>query len=98
MNAHVILWIYIALMMLGGLMGFIKAGSKASLIASSAFSLLLVLFALDKFPFKHHVWVLLFLLIFFGGRFAKSKKFMPNGFMSLLSAIALILGFVLNFR
>jgi uncharacterized membrane protein (UPF0136 family) len=96
MNAHVVLWVYIALLMAGGLMGFLKAGSKASLIASSAFSVVLVLFALNFVPFQHHVWVLAFLLVFFGMRFAKSKKFMPNGMMTILTLIALLLGFVLR--
>ena len=38
MNAHTILWIYIILMVLGGVMGFVKAKSKVSLIASVTFA------------------------------------------------------------
>ncbi len=91
MNAVNILWVYIILMVAGGLMGFLKAGSKASLIASTFFAVILSLFALGILPFQHHVWVLLFLLVFFGMRLAKSKKFMPNGLMLILTVLALAL-------
>jgi uncharacterized membrane protein (UPF0136 family) len=86
-----VLWVYIALMFLGGLMGFIKAGSKASLIASSIFAGILILFALNIFPFGYNWIVLLFLLIFFGSRWVKSKKMMPNGVMTILTLLTLIL-------
>ncbi len=95
-NARLIIWVYIALMFLGGLMGFIKAKSKASLIASSIFAILLSLFALDVIPFRFHPAVLIFLLIFFGMRYRKSKKFMPNGFMFILTILALVLPFVVG--
>lgn len=90
-----ILWIYIVLMVIGGVMGFVKAGSKASLIASLTFGAILSLFALGILPYRHHVWVLLFLLIFFGMRFAKSKKMMPNGLMTILTILALALPYIL---
>ena len=96
MNAHTVLWIYIVLMVIGGVMGFVKAKSKASLIASVAFGAILSLFALNILPFQHHVWVLLFLLIFFGMRLAKSKKMMPNGMMVILTILALALPFLLR--
>lgn len=89
--AVTILWIYIVLMVLGGVMGFVKAKSKASLIASVAFGAVLSLFALGILPFQHHVWVLIFLLVFFGMKFAKSKKFMPAGLMTILTVLALAL-------
>ena len=95
MNAVTILWIYIVLMVLGGVMGFVKAKSKTSLIASVSFGTILSLFALNILPFRHHVWVLLFLLIFFGMRLAKSKKMMPNGMMTILTVLALALPYLL---
>jgi uncharacterized membrane protein (UPF0136 family) len=94
--AVTILWVYIVLMVLGGVMGFVKAKSKASLIASVAFGAVLSLFALGILPFDHHVWVLLFLLVFFGMKFAKSKKFMPSGLMTILTVLAVVLPTILR--
>lgn len=47
MTPNIVLWIYIALLVAGGLMGFLKAKSKMSLIMSLAFALPLTLCALD---------------------------------------------------
>jgi uncharacterized membrane protein (UPF0136 family) len=88
---QVVLLIYIIFLMMGGLMGFVKAGSKASLIASSIFSMVLLLFLFNVFPFVYNWIVLVFLLVFFGMRLAKSKKMMPNGMMVALTILALIL-------
>jgi uncharacterized membrane protein (UPF0136 family) len=96
MSPKTVLWVYIVLMVIGGVMGFVNAGSKASLIASVTFGAILSLFALDLLPFKHHVWVLLFLLVFFGMRLAKSKKMMPNGMMVILTILALALPYLLR--
>jgi uncharacterized membrane protein (UPF0136 family) len=92
MNApHVILWIYIALLMLGGVMGYVKAKSRASLIASSIFALILALFNLNLLPFDEYWIVLVFLMLFFSYRFAKTKKIMPNVMMVILTIITLAL-------
>jgi uncharacterized membrane protein (UPF0136 family) len=91
----IVLWVYIVLLFLGGLMGFVKAGSRASLIASSIFAAVLALFALNVLPFRYNWIVLVFLLCFFGIRLAKSKKMMPNGMMVILTLAALALQFVL---
>lgn len=96
MTPRSILWVYIVLLFLGGLMGFVKAKSKASLIASSLFGAVLALFALDVLPFNYHPAVLAFLLVFFGMRLAKSKKFMPNGLMVILTILALALPFLIK--
>ncbi|HSH93668.1 MAG TPA: TMEM14 family protein [Roseimicrobium sp.] len=92
MNGHVILWIYIVLLVAGGLVGFLKAGSKASLIASSAFAAILILCNLGII-FQQNVadFVLVFLLVFFAVRLSKSKKFMPNGMMVVLTLATLVL-------
>ena len=90
MTPNTILWIYVALLVAGGLMGFLKAGSKMSLIMSVAFAIPLALCAQGMISEPKVADVLLaFLLVFFGMRFAKSKKFMPNGMMAILSAAAL---------
>ena len=89
----VLLWVYIAMLVAGGLMGFIKAGSKASLIASVGFAIPITLAALGIVPALVADICLGVLLVFFGKKFATNKKFMPSGLMSVLSVIALILRF-----
>ncbi|MBI5774490.1 MAG: hypothetical protein HZA89_12190 [Verrucomicrobia bacterium] len=99
MTTNVALWIYLALMVAGGLMGFLKAGSKASLIASVAFAVPLALAALGVFGGASALvarCVVGFLLVFFGAKFAKGRKFMPAGMMTILSAVTLVLLFVLR--
>lgn len=96
MNAVIILWIYIALLMVGGLIGFIKAGSKASLIASTLFAAVLALFALGYLPFVYNWIVLAFLVAFFAFRWGKSKKMMPNGMMAILSLLAIFAQFLVT--
>lgn len=95
-SGQIVLWVYIALLLAGGFMGFVKAGSKASLIASSIFAAVLALFALGFLPFQYHLIVLAILLFFFGKRYLKSKKFMPSGLMVFLTIVALALGLVLR--
>ncbi len=92
MTPTVVLWIYIALLLAGGLIGFLKAKSKASLIASSIFAVPLVLAALGvvKPPWVADI-VIGFLLVFFGMKLAKGGKFMPAGMMVVLSIAALVL-------
>ena len=46
MSQNTILWVYIILLLIGGMIGFLKAGSKISLITSSVAAALLVLTAL----------------------------------------------------
>ena len=92
MNPTIVLWIYIGFLVLGGLVGFLKAKSKMSLIMSLAFAIPLALCALETIQVRYLADILIgFLLVFFGMRFIKSKKFMPAGLMMNLSIVALIL-------
>ena len=92
MNPTTVLWIYIVLLMAGGLVGFFKAGSKASLVASAAFAAALIVCA-SGVIFQPHVAdiILAVLLVFFAIRLAKSKKFVPNGLMLAVTLGALAL-------
>jgi len=88
--ANTVLWIYIVLLLVGGLIGFFKAGSKPSLIASVGFAAALILCAL-KVIFQPYVADLLLaaLLVVFGLRLSKTRKFMPSGLMLVLTVLVL---------
>ena len=92
MNPNTVLWIYIALLVVGGLIGFLKAGSKASLITSVSAAALLSLCATGVI-FQAYVAdiILAVLLVMFGWRLSKSKKFMPSGMLMILTLAALVL-------
>jgi uncharacterized membrane protein (UPF0136 family) len=86
----IVLWIYIVLLLAGGLMGFLKAGSKISLISSVVFAVPLALCALRVIaPFYIADILISILALVFVVRYAKGKKFMPSGFMILLSILVL---------
>ena len=87
----IILWVYIVLLLVGGLMGFLRAGSKISLITSVVFAIPLALCALKILaPFLIAEILIAVLAVVFGIRFAKGKKFMPSGLMLAMSAIVLV--------
>ena len=90
MTPTTILWIYIVLLVAGGLMGFVKAGSKMSLLTSLAFAAVLSLCNAKVIQVKYLVDITLaVLIVFFGMRFAKTKKFMPMGMMAILTVVTL---------
>jgi len=89
MNAHTILWIYIGLLIGGGIMGLVKGGSKISLITSVAFAIPLILCEFNVLRFDYAKWILLALLAIFAWRFSQSKKFMPGGLLLVLTLAAL---------
>jgi uncharacterized membrane protein (UPF0136 family) len=91
-----VLWIYIVLLLVGGLLGFFKANSKASLISSAVFAALLVLMAMPgvferKFALEVTNILLAALLVVFAIRLAKTRKFMPSGLMLVLTVVTLAL-------
>ena len=92
MNPTTILWIYIVLLVVGGLIGFLKAGSKVSLITAVTAAALLSLCA-ARVIFQYYVAdiILAGLLVMFGWRLTETKKFMPNGLMLILTLAALAL-------
>src|SRR3954453_23658642 len=90
MKPETILWVYIVLLVLGGLIGFLKAKSKISLITSVAFAIVLAICARDILPIEVSWGILSFLALFFLLRFLKNKKFMPGGMMALLTMVPII--------
>ena len=85
-----VLWVYIVLLVAGGAVGFLKAQSKMSLLMSVGFAALLSICALKIIPNPMVADIILIvLLVFFGMRAAKSKKFMPRGMMTILTVITL---------
>lgn len=90
MKPETILWIYIVLLVLGGLMGFFKAKSKMSLITSLLFGAVLSVCALDKLRIEVAWGILSFLALIFVLRLMKTKKFMPSGMMVLLTLATIV--------
>ena len=89
---NTVLWIYIILLIVGGLIGFFKAKSKVSLVTSAASAAILILCVLGVI-FKAYVAdiVMALLLVVFAVRLGKTKKFMPSGMMLVITAVALAL-------
>ena len=93
---NTVLWIYIVLLVIGGLIGFLKGKSQISLIMSVVFAAALVLAAIPNFldaGFRRNLANLLMavLLVVFALRLAKTKKFMPAGLMLVATLAALAL-------
>jgi uncharacterized membrane protein (UPF0136 family) len=84
------LWIYVTLLLVGGLVGLLKAGSKISLVTSGFFAALLALCAIGVIkPF----WIADILVgvvaVVFLIRYLRTSKFMPAGLMLLFSVVVL---------
>jgi uncharacterized membrane protein (UPF0136 family) len=90
---NLVFWIYVILLLVGGLIGFFKAKSKVSLIMSVVAAALLVLTRTGIFsqPAMIANVIMVLLLVVFAIRLAKTKKFMPAGLMLLLTILALAL-------
>jgi uncharacterized membrane protein (UPF0136 family) len=88
-----ILWVYIVLLVVGGLIGFLKAKSQVSLIMSVSFAVALIITTVLAQPTSRHVADILMaaLLVVFTIRLAKTKKFMPSGMMLAITVAALAL-------
>lgn len=90
-----IILLYGLLLLLGGMIGFLKAQSIASLVMGSVFALIAFGSGLALFKGSIVGWwagliVSIFLTAFFGYRFYMSNKFMPSGLMAIISVIVFI--------
>lgn len=93
---NTVLWIYIVLLVIGGLIGFFKGKSQVSLIMSVIFAAALVLTAIPNVfdaGFRRNLANILLaaLLVVFALRLTKTKKFMPAGLMLVATLAALAL-------
>jgi len=92
--------VYAVFMLLGGVMGFVKGKSKASLIAGVASAGLLggcyaLSFSDAKMALAAATAIAFILEAVFAMRLAKTKKFMPSGVLLILCGIFQVL-FVLG--
>lgn len=98
---QLVMWeavVYGVLLGMGGLVGWTKKKSKASLVAGFSSSLVIlvtVFFGWDSktnLPFMFLAFYALSLMAVFFSRYVSTgRKFMPAGFMSLLSAASFLL-------
>ncbi|MBN3942512.1 TMEM14 family protein [Nostoc sp. NMS9] len=85
---------YGILAIVGGVIGYIQATSRVSLLSGSISGLLLILAA--YFQLQGQTWgailavlVTTVLVVFFAFRLVKTRKFMPAGLMTILGMLAL---------
>jgi uncharacterized membrane protein (UPF0136 family) len=96
MNPDTVLWVYIVLLVIGGLIGFLKAGSKVSLMTSAIAAALLIIATIPSLlqPGARQILancIMAALLVVFAVRLTKTKKFMPSGLMVVLTVVAMAL-------
>ena len=89
-----IVFVYAALVSLGGLLGYVKAKSLPSLIGGEVGFIALLIAGLGVY--NGQVWglqaalILIFaLMVFFAVRYVRTRAFMPGGLMAILSLLAL---------
>ncbi|MBD2682089.1 MULTISPECIES: TMEM14 family protein [Nostoc] len=78
----------------GGIIGYIQARSKVSLVSGSISGLLLIIAAYLQLQGQAQglilaIFVTTVLVVFFAFRLAKTRKFMPAGLMTILGMLAL---------
>ncbi len=87
MSWNQVVWAFTGLLIVGGVVGFLKARSKASLIASVASAIPLALAASGLLPFWVVPLVLGSLVVVFAKRLATTRKFMPSGMLLILTLL-----------
>ncbi len=87
--------IYALLILIGGIIGHIKAGSAASLIMGIVFSILLLASSIGMMyssviAYFSSIIISTILTFFFLYRFMLTQKMMPAGVMAIISVIVLL--------
>jgi len=100
---HITLAVYALLLAVGGVIGFVRARSRPSLVAglASAVAALVALYfstLRSPFGFPLGMALALVLFVFFGYRYAlRAHKFMPSGLMAVVSLIVVgVMGVVMD--
>ena len=95
MDPYKITWIYIVLLVIGGLVGYFKSKSHVSLYTSVGFAVGLMLTVIGVLEARMATVLanilMAALLVVFTIRLAKTRKFMPAGLMVVLTIAALAL-------
>ena len=84
------------LLIVGGLIGFLKAGSKVSLVTSASFAAAFVVTLIPgllgaSLASGLATTLMAVLLVVFAVRLSKTRKFMPSGLMLVITLVALVL-------
>src|SRR5437762_2801317 len=95
-NLAIIVWVYGMLVLIGGVIGWVKAKSKPSLISGIAFGVALIVVGIGVDQgHSMEVWLAGglagLLAAIMGLRFAKTRKFMPAGLVAVLSVVVALL-------
>ena len=95
-TAAIIVLAYGALVLVGGIFGYVKAKSIPSLISGLIFGITLLVVGYGirqghQSDIKIAAGLAGLLAVIMGIRFAKSKKFMPAGMLTVLSAVVVAL-------
>jgi len=95
-NTAIEVWVYGVIMILGGIAGFVRVGSKASLISGVGFGLVLLVTGFGVWQSSQACLVAaeviaLLLVVLFAIRYAKKRHFMPAGMLAILSLVAAVL-------
>jgi uncharacterized membrane protein (UPF0136 family) len=99
---QITLGIYALLLAVGGVIGYVKAGSRPSLIAGllsavTAIAALGLSVANNRFGVPLGMTLSIALFILFGYRYAaKTRKFMPSGLVAIVSAVVLAVMFLVS--
>ena len=92
---QITLGVYAVLLAVGGIIGFAKAGSRPSLVAGLGSALVAAIclgltLAGQRLGYPIGAVLAGMLLLFFGGRYAQGRKFMPGGLMAMVSLATLV--------
>jgi uncharacterized membrane protein (UPF0136 family) len=88
-SAIIVVWVYASILVMGGLMGLLMAGSRVSFVVASCCTIPLGLAALGYIPWYVAPIEMGLLAVFFGFRAKRSGKLVPGVPMALASVLAL---------